>query len=82
MTVKEQQEWKIPPCISNWKNQKVRFENYMYSAINTTVESSSVRVKIWIKLLYMFPTHSNYFHICNNGNIYNDKEIHIVHRYG
>ena len=22
MTVKEQQDWKIPPCISNWKNQK------------------------------------------------------------
>ncbi|XP_074680935.1 SNW domain-containing protein 1 [Strix aluco] len=22
MTVKEQQEWKIPPCISNWKNAK------------------------------------------------------------
>ncbi|KAL7992591.1 hypothetical protein Chor_016847 [Crotalus horridus] len=24
MTVKEQQEWKIPPCISNWKNAKAR----------------------------------------------------------
>jgi len=23
VTVKEQQEWKIPPCISNWKNAKV-----------------------------------------------------------
>ncbi len=23
VTVKEQQEWKIPPCISNWKNPKV-----------------------------------------------------------
>lgn len=22
VTVKEQQEWKIPPCISNWKNPK------------------------------------------------------------
>ena len=22
MTMKEQQEWKIPPCISNWKNAK------------------------------------------------------------
>ena len=22
VTVKEQQEWKIPPCISNWKNVK------------------------------------------------------------
>ncbi|XP_074643901.1 SNW domain-containing protein 1-like [Tubulanus polymorphus] len=22
VTVKEQQEWKIPPCISNWKNQR------------------------------------------------------------
>jgi len=22
VTVKEQQDWKIPPCISNWKNQK------------------------------------------------------------
>lgn len=21
--MKEQQEWKIPPCISNWKNPKV-----------------------------------------------------------
>jgi len=24
VTVKEQQEWKIPPCISNWKNAKVK----------------------------------------------------------
>ncbi len=24
VSVKEQQEWKIPPCISNWKNPKVR----------------------------------------------------------
>ena len=23
VTVKEQQEWKIPPCISNWKNNRV-----------------------------------------------------------
>lgn len=23
VSVKEQQEWKIPPCISNWKNPKV-----------------------------------------------------------
>ena len=22
VTVKEQQDWKIPPCISNWKNAK------------------------------------------------------------
>jgi len=22
VTVKEQQEWKIPPCVSNWKNPK------------------------------------------------------------
>ena len=22
VTVKEQQEWKIPPCISNWKNPR------------------------------------------------------------
>ena len=22
VTVKEQQDWKVPPCISNWKNQK------------------------------------------------------------
>ena len=22
VSVKEQQEWKIPPCISNWKNVK------------------------------------------------------------
>jgi SNW domain-containing protein 1 len=22
VTVKEQKEWKIPPCISNWKNAK------------------------------------------------------------
>lgn len=28
MTVKEQQEWKIPPCISNWKNAKVLSEIY------------------------------------------------------
>lgn len=25
VTVKEQQEWKIPPCISNWKNPKVQY---------------------------------------------------------
>jgi hypothetical protein len=25
VTVKEQKEWKIPPCISNWKNAKVEF---------------------------------------------------------
>lgn len=24
LTVKDQQDWKIPPCISNWKNAKVR----------------------------------------------------------
>lgn len=24
ITVKDQQDWKIPPCISNWKNPKVR----------------------------------------------------------
>lgn len=23
LTVKDQQDWKIPPCISNWKNSKV-----------------------------------------------------------
>ena len=22
VTVKEQQDWKVPPCISNWKNAK------------------------------------------------------------
>ena len=22
VTVKEQQDWKIPPCISNWKNNR------------------------------------------------------------
>ena len=22
LTVKDQQDWKIPPCISNWKNAK------------------------------------------------------------
>ena len=22
VTVKEQQEWRIPPCVSNWKNAK------------------------------------------------------------
>jgi SNW domain-containing protein 1 len=22
-TIKEQQNWKIPPCISNWKNAKI-----------------------------------------------------------
>ena len=22
VTVKEQQEWRIPPCVSNWKNPK------------------------------------------------------------
>lgn len=30
VSVKEQQEWKIPPCISNWKNPKV-CSLYMYS---------------------------------------------------
>jgi SNW domain-containing protein 1 len=24
ITVKDQQDWKIPPCISNWKNPKAR----------------------------------------------------------
>jgi SNW domain-containing protein 1 len=24
VTVKDQQDWKIPPCISNWKNPKVQ----------------------------------------------------------
>lgn len=28
VTVKEQKEWKIPPCISNWKNAKV-FRNIL-----------------------------------------------------
>lgn len=23
LTVKDQQDWKIPPCVSNWKNSKV-----------------------------------------------------------
>lgn len=26
-TVKEQNDWKIPPCISNWKNPKGFFLN-------------------------------------------------------
>jgi len=29
VTVKEQQEWKIPPCISNWKNAKVCCRYYL-----------------------------------------------------
>ncbi len=24
VSVKDQQDWKIPPCISNWKNPKAR----------------------------------------------------------
>lgn len=31
-TVKEQLEWKIPPCISNWKNPKVK-ANYPFKYI-------------------------------------------------
>jgi hypothetical protein len=23
VTIEEQQDWKIPPCVSNWKNAKV-----------------------------------------------------------
>lgn len=32
VTVKEQKEWKIPPCISNWKNAKVsrNFSSILY----------------------------------------------------
>ncbi len=30
VTVKEQQDWKIPPCISNWKNAKVCFVYFDY----------------------------------------------------
>jgi len=29
VSVKEQQEWKIPPCISNWKNPKVSYLGYI-----------------------------------------------------
>lgn len=40
MTVKEQKEWKIPPCISNWKNAKVlenisrNFAFFSYTSIS------------------------------------------------
>ena len=30
--MKEQLEWKIPPCISNWKNPKVQY-NMLTSCI-------------------------------------------------
>lgn len=33
VTVKEQQDWKIPPCISNWKNAKViRIQAYRFGS--------------------------------------------------
>ena len=36
VTVKEQQDWKIPPCISNWKNAKVSlFETVFYGVVFT-----------------------------------------------
>ena len=34
VTVKEQQEWKIPPCVSNWKNTKVRLAYDLSCAIS------------------------------------------------
>ena len=34
--MKEQQEWKIPPCISNWKNPKVHTQFIRKSWLCTT----------------------------------------------
>ena len=42
-TVKEQQEWKIPPCISNWKNPKVRF-------IARTINNLYLYLKSYLKM--------------------------------
>lgn len=28
VTYQDQQNWKIPPCVSNWKNQKVKSTNF------------------------------------------------------
>ena len=32
VSVKDQQDWKIPPCISNWKNPKARPAHKAWSA--------------------------------------------------
>lgn len=45
MTVKEQQEWKIPPCISNWKNAKVPavilFHSSQICSVLTVIQEGS-----------------------------------------
>ncbi len=33
VTVQDQQNWKIPPCISNWKNAKVRMDSLHACAV-------------------------------------------------
>ena len=40
VTVKEQQEWKIPPCISNWKNAKVSLPSLISLACIGSYNSS------------------------------------------
>lgn len=44
MTVKEQQEWKIPPCISNWKNAKVVFTQELIRALGFFTVCMSYRM--------------------------------------
>lgn len=37
VTVREQKEWKIPPCISNWKNAKGKHTTVAYKSYNSLV---------------------------------------------
>ena len=44
VTVKEQQEWKIPPCISNWKNPKVIYVQQLYAVIILLYKYPAIRL--------------------------------------
>ena len=44
VSVKEQQEWKIPPCISNWKNARV--STHIFSSCNQFFERSGFKVQV------------------------------------
>lgn len=58
MTVKEQQEWKIPPCISNWKNAKVSLSLHQLLIFLLLVK----KYWQWIQLLL-----SQISHCCFSG---------------
>lgn len=58
VTVKEQQEWKIPPCISNWKNARVSqtadmymcndFKIYLFLVSGHNTKIRKYKLKTWI----------------------------------